>query len=276
MKKRIFTQEEIEKVIYNYTVLHMGQKRAGAEFHMNDRLVKRLLTENGVHIKTIQETNISSYKINIDFFKTQSTDLGYLLGLLSSDGCVASNENCIYIELQESDSSLLEQINAIIGNERQIKHYTTKNNYKNCKLYFYSREIKEILGEYGIVPNKTYSKDFHFPYSLDKRYWLDYIRGYFDGDGSITYSGNTLRFQIDSVNLPLLQHIQNFLLEEYNIKTAITKCDACDDNRTVPLYRLYNYSQAAIETLQLLYSTQSELKLERKYQKFLEALSKKK
>ena len=26
MRKRVFTQEEIEKVIYNYTVLNMGKK----------------------------------------------------------------------------------------------------------------------------------------------------------------------------------------------------------------------------------------------------------
>ena len=64
MKKPIFTQEEIDKVIYNYTILNMGQKRAGAEFHMDDRTVKRLLLENGIHIRTIQESNKSKYKIN--------------------------------------------------------------------------------------------------------------------------------------------------------------------------------------------------------------------
>ena len=58
MKKRVFTPEEIEKVIYNYTVLGMGQKRAGAEFHMDDRMVKRLLIENGVHIKSIHNLRI--------------------------------------------------------------------------------------------------------------------------------------------------------------------------------------------------------------------------
>ena len=68
MRKRVFTQEEIEKVIYNYTVLNMGQKRAGKEFKMNDRMVRRLLEENNIPIKTIQETNISRYKINEKFY----------------------------------------------------------------------------------------------------------------------------------------------------------------------------------------------------------------
>ena len=95
MKKRTFTDEEIKKVIYNYTVLKMGQKRAGAEFHMNDRTVKRLLNENNIPIKSIQETNVSQYNIDVNFFKTQSADLAYVLGLIGSDGCVSSNENCI-------------------------------------------------------------------------------------------------------------------------------------------------------------------------------------
>ena len=127
MRKRVFTQEEIEKVIYNYTVLNMGQKRAGKEFKMNDRMVRRLLEENNIPIKTIQETNISRYKINEKFFDIENSDMAYLLGLISSDGCIASNENCIYIELQEADGELLEEINRRLENERPVKYYQTSS-----------------------------------------------------------------------------------------------------------------------------------------------------
>ena len=265
MKKRIFTKEEIETVIYNYTVLGMGQKRAGKQFHMKDRQVKRLLQENNIHIKSIQETNISHYKIDEEFFEKQSSDMAYVLGMLGSDGCISSNENCIYIELQEQDSELLEKINNKLKNERPIKHYVTSRGYHNCKLYFYSKRIKDILKEYRLVPNKTYSDEFGFPEKLDKIFWLDYIRGYFDGDGCIKKTGSSLTFQLDSVKKSLLKTIQNFLKEEHNIECQLTS----NKKDKMIVWRLYCYSDSAEKIFNLLYKDPSCLKMKRKFDKFL-------
>lgn len=267
MKKRIFTQEEIDKVIYNYTVLNMGQKKAGKEFHMNDRMVKRLLIENNIPIKSIQETNISQYNINKTFFDVQSEDMAYILGLLGADGCIASSENCIYIELQESDSQLLEEINKKLENERPIKHYITNKGYKNCKLYFYSKYIKDRLKEYNLIPNKTYSPDFIFPRKLEKKYWLDYIRGYFDGDGCIKKTGSSLTFQIDSSQKDIVQTMQEFFNQEHNIPCQITINKKQDG---VLMWRLYSYGNNANKIFQLLYSNPSCLKLQRKYERYLQ------
>lgn len=267
MKKRIFTQEEIDTVIYNYTILKMGQKKAGLQFHMNDRLVKRLLIENNVPIKTIQETNASRYKINENFFDEQNSDVAYILGLIASDGCVASNENCIYIELQDSDAELLEEINKKLGNEREVKHYVTKRNYKNCKLYFYSKKIKDKLREYNIIPNKTYSSDFNFPFILKKKYWIDYIRGYFDGDGCIKKTGVSLTFQLDSVKKELLETVQRFFKSQYDISTTITYSQKSSG---LKVWRLYCYSTSAQKIFELMYANPSCLRLKRKYEKFLQ------
>lgn len=266
MRKRIFTQEEIDTVIYNYTILKMGQKKAGAQFHMNDRMVKRLLEENNIPIKSIQETNVSRYYINEEFFDTQSEDMAYLLGLISSDGCIAGNENCIYIELQASDSDLLEEINKRLENERPVKLYETKRGYKNCKLYFFSKKIKEKLREYNLVPNKTYSEEFNFPFSLDKKYWIDYIRGYFDGDGCIKKTGYSITFQIDGLKKEIFETIQNFLLEEYNIETQLSYNIK---QSGLKLWRLYCYGQNAQAIFEKMYHSDTQLRLNRKYHKYL-------
>lgn len=264
MKKRTFTDEEVQKVIYNYTVLKMGQKRAGAEFHMNDRMVKRLLQENNIPIKSIQETNVSRYGLNLDFFKKESHELGYFLGLVSADGCIASNENCIYIELQEQDGELLERLNKIIGNEREVKYYKTSKGYKNAKLYFFSKEVKEILAEYNIIPNKTYDENFNFPYKLNRGFWLDYIRGYFDGDGCIKKT-HSLTFQLDGAKKEILENIQKFLLEEFNIETSLTY-NIKDSG--MKLWRLYCYGDKADKIFNLIYN-KSSIHLKRKYEKYL-------
>lgn len=267
MRKRIFTQEEIDTVIYNYNVLKMGQKRAGAQFHMGENCVKRLLQENNIPIKTLQETNISRYKINEKFFDIETSDMAYILGLLASDGCISSNENCIYIELQECDSEILEQINKKLENERPIKHYITKKGYKNSKLYFFSKYIKEKLKDYNLIPNKTYSDDFKFPLKLNKKYWLDYIRGYFDGDGCIKKTGSSLTFQLDSTQKNIIETIHDFLFINYNLDTQITY-NKKENGLTV--WRLYTYGENAESIFQLLYQNKECLKLNRKYQLYLQ------
>lgn len=268
MKKRIFTEEEINKVIYNYTVLNMGQKRAGAEFHMDDRMVKRLLLENGVHIKSIQETNISKYKINHDYFSKQGHNQAYIIGFLGADGNISAKDNRIDLELFSNDYEILEKIRKELELERPVKIYECANGYQKNKLFFYSAKIKKDLMEYGLVPNKTYSKDYHFPYKLEKQYIIDYIRGLFDGDGSVKKTGSSITFQIDSSNKEIVDCIQQFLLNEYNIITQISE----QKKKNVILYRIYCYGEQAKAIYKILY-VPNTLFLKRKYDRWQELLN---
>lgn len=267
MKKRIFTQEEIDKVIYNYTILNMGQKRAGAEFHMTDKLVKRLLLENNIPIKSIQETNVSKYKINHNYFSTQGHNQAYIIGFLGADGNISDKDNRIDLELFPADFEILEKIRGELELERPIKIYECASGYIKNKLFFHSAQIKKDLMQYGLVPNKTYSKDYHFPYKLKKEYIIDYIRGLFDGDGSVKMTGNSLTFQIDSSSKEIVLNIQNFLQQHHSIETKITEIK----KKNVVLYRLYCYGEKAKAIYQILY-TPNSLYLKRKYDKWQELI----
>lgn len=268
MKKRIFTQEEINKVIYNYTILNMGQKRAGVEFHMNDRMVKQLLLENGIKIKTIQEANQSSYKINHHYFSNQGHNQAYIIGFLGADGNISAKDNRIDLELFPADYEILEKIRKEIELERPIKKYECTDGYEKNKLYFYSAQIKKDLMEYGLVPRKAYSKEYKFPYKLKQEYIIDYIRGLFDGDGSVKMTGNSITFQIDSSNKEILINIKKFFQKVYNIDTQITE----SSKKNITLYRLYCYGEKAKAIYKILY-THDSLFLKRKYDKWQELLN---
>lgn len=262
------TKEQEEQIIYNYTVLHYGQKKSGAFIPVSDRIVKRVLQEHNIHIKTIQETNVNKYWINHNYFKTQSEDMGYWLGILGSDGCIASNTNQIYIELQRGDKELLEKLNKTIENERPIKDYETGRGYENSKIYFYSKEIKKDLAIYNIIPNKTYDKNYTFPYLLNKQYYKDYIRGLFDGDGCIK-KGTSITFQIDVGRKEIAEEIINYF-KENNIDLSITELPKTN----VILYRIYGYGKAKCQKIyNIIYNTNSDLFLKRKKNKFEELLT---
>ena len=267
-KSIILTKEQEERIIYNYTVLKYRQKRAGAFIPVSDYMVKKVLIKYNIPIKTIQETNVNKYFINHDYFKTQSADMAYWIGILGSDGSVNRNENEIYIELQRQDKELLEKLNKSIENQRPIKDYETAKGYENSKLYFYSREIKKDLKDFKIIPNKTYDKNYGFPFKLKKEYYQDYLRGLFDGDGSIK-RGNSLTWQVDSGSLEIILELQKFLKEK-GIETEYTICP----KKNINIYRLYCYGKEKINKIyNLLYTTNSNLFLERKKNKFIEYLN---
>lgn len=137
---------------------------------------------------------------------------------------------------------------------------------------FFSKHIKDRLAYYNIIPNKTTSEKFDFPKKLDRQYWIDYIRGYFDGDGCVKQTGASLTFQLDDASKPLLETIQQFLLEEYNAKTSIVlhKENHHDGyERKIPLYRLYCYGTEANKVFEAMYYNNNQIRLERKYNKYL-------
>lgn len=266
-KSIILTKEQEDQIVYNYTVLKYGQKKSGAFIPVSDKIVKKVLLKNGIHIKTIQETNVNKYFVNHNYFKEQSEDMAYWIGILGSDGSVNRNENQIYIELQRKDRELLEKLNFSIENQRPVKDYETGRGYENSKLYFYSSEIKKDLEKYKIIPNKTYDKSYGFPDLLEEQYYKDYIRGLFDGDGSIK-RGNSITWQIDTGSLDIVLKIQAFLAKK-GIETQYMILKKTN----IDIYRIYCYGKEKAQKIyNLLYTTNSSLYLKRKKDKFEELL----
>lgn len=261
-----------EKEVVEFYLQPHPIKATCKHFHIGERRLRKILEQHDVQMRKPGEHS-KKYAVDKQFFITPSKELGYFLGLLASDGCVENNDNVVYIELQEQDFEILEKLRDIMHLERPIKFYTTKRGYKSAKLYFEDKEIKQIIiSQYHIPPRKTYdSVSFYFPkQELPREYWKDYIRGLFDGDGSVKLTGNTLTFQIDSSCLSILKDIQSFIKEELDVNLKITEQKPSESNtRTISLYRLYCYSVNAEKVLNYLYED-SELFLKRKKNKFIE------
>lgn len=251
----------------------MGQKKSGEEFHMNDVMVKRLLKENNIPIKKVEETNISRFFVDEYFFEKEkiTEDSSYVLGLLAADGCVSSKENRIMIELMAEDYQVLEDINKKIKNERAVKIYERKDGRKCCKIYFYSKKIKKDLAIYDIKPRKTYDKESNFLKNIPKEFFSSFLRGFFDGDGCITYTNGSIRWQLDGASKQTFLMVQRTLKDFYNIETKIRI--EPDKKSTIEKYRLYCYGFGNCEKIfNLMYSEPNILKLDRKFDKYKKLL----
>lgn len=262
---------EKKKEITNYYNKPNPIKKTCREFDISENSLYKILKEFNIQKRTREQNGKRLYNIDKSFFDNQSSDLAYFLGLMGADGCIARNSNVVFIELQRSDYLVLENLRQSMGLERPIKFYETKNGYKNAKLYFENKGLHEkLINEYGLCPNKTYDVEhFKFP-NIDKKYYPDYIRGYFDGDGSIKKANGTLCFQLDSSNEKLLLKIKDILEEE----TGAILSKWCDmppkerknnHNRTIPYYRIFCYGENAKKIFRYLYYSEDIIYLQRKY-----------
>lgn len=187
--------------------------------------------------------------------------MAYVLGFLAADGTVRKDSNEIKLTLAEQDKEILEKFYSVIGG-RPVKVYEDAKGYKNATWSFASKRIKEKLSEYNIVPQKTFS--FHFPMKLNKQFWIDFIRGYFDGDGSISSAGTSaIRWQLCSATKEPLEVIISFLEDNYSIQRPSIQTE----KRVHQLYVVQYSSTPTRKIYDILYYDNC-WKLERKYRKF--------
>ena len=264
--KKGLSEEDKDKIIYNYTVLHQGLQTAGQEFNCNQTYVENLLKERGIQKRTYVEAKdaLRKYELDDNFFKNQSSEMAYFLGLIAADGNVALNENKIRIELQASDASILEQYKKITNNSRNIKFRTNNMGCECAYIDAYSSIWKKDLEKYGITPRKTLT--LTPPDLLDPKYRMDYIRGYFDGDGSVYERQNRLLVQFDGASKQVIDWIRN---EFNNHGVSTTQYSHYVTANGVDIYRLvYERQNLVAEIKKLLYPNDDIVCLQRKQEKF--------
>ena len=269
VNKTQLSQEEIDVIIDAYCNKKYGLVKTGKLIGVNQRIVRKVLINNNIHIRSLAEANransinVRKYGVNDDYFDNESSNMAYILGFLAADGTVANNGNRIKIGLSSVDRKFLELIKEELGAESNILDYETSNWYMVSEFSFTSQKIKQKLTEYNIVPGKT--ETFTFPINLSKKYWIDFIRGYFDGDGSVGTAGpSAIRWQICSHRPQVLETIVEFLFEEYGVpKVSVQK----NKHGNSFLYTIQYSNNSTRKIFQIIY-TPNSLYLPRKFEKF--------
>lgn len=274
------SKELINTLVYWYENQKRGMKYSAQQAGCSEAVAKKILIEQGIHIRTQREAAILANKNrasdkDFNYFskENESPNMAWLLGFLASDGTVSKRDNTIKIGLAIKDKEILEKIKQELKLQTEINEYTTAEGYDCCSLTWTCEQHKKDLARYGIIPQKTFR--LKPPYELNKKYWIDYIRGYFDGDGSVNLIANgnhrgngNLRWQICSATKEILQFIIDFFYEEYNIP----KVNILWQEKLHTLY-YFQYSSTATRQIYNILYTPNSLYLNRKKVHFEEILS---
>lgn len=268
------TDTQILEILDLYNNQKISLSKLQKQFHISTERLKTILTENNVHIRNHRESRFQ-YPFDENYFDNIDTpDKAYFLGFIYADGFVIKNHdkgrghNVLGITLAETEP--LEKINKYIKCNKPIFSFTQdgfKEGSQKYRLIFPSDHLVESLEKWGCTERKTFT--IKFPNFLSDDLIHHFVRGYFDGDGSvfmhaiksngkdyrnlgITICGteNFLTELIKAVNLP-----ENCLFREYRRETD---CWEIKLNSNIRCLNFYHY----------LYKDASDLFLTRKREKF--------
>jgi len=220
--------------------------------------------------KGIKRIANKKYDVNSKFFKTIDTEKkAYWLGFLYADGYVRMKNDRsgeLRLKLKQSDRNHIELFNNHLNSNYPIKDITSKvivedKEYNSLcsSLSIYNTEIVQDLFDKGCVNNKT--QKIRLP-EINDNLMKHFIRGYFDGDGSISSNKKfTNNYTISMVsNKIFIKEIKKYLEEKIIIEPTI--------------YDYENYSTITISKIEDVITTynylyeESNIYLKRKKIKF--------
>lgn len=127
----------------------------------------------------------------------------YILGFLFADGYNDEKRAVISLSLQERDREILDKMSIIIGSTKPLqfidmkKYHKEKSHQNQYRLNLCSKYTSQKLSQIGCKQNKSYC--CRFP-SIADDLIPHFMRGYFDGDGCISYTYNSIGNPCGSVS----------------------------------------------------------------------------
>ena len=249
----------------------------------------RVKAMTGGYRKFIKKHNLKvstfkDYYFNHNYFsKIDSNDKAYFLGWLFTDGYVKEGITKGFggIVLQITDLEILKSFKKYTDSESPISKinnstYQIKYGYKKKPKtsYMFNLSNPKFFQDclsLGLKPRKTFT--VQFPKKLPKKYYRDFLRGVFEGDGTVSYNERrqSKNVSIYCANKDFLLDLDKKILSKKNIFSKIIY---------VPSHNLYTQRISAknfVDFYDLIYlNVKEDQILKRKRDKFHEVVKKSK
>lgn len=199
----------LEQAILDYVNLNKSARQVAKDYGLSKDKVTNELNKRGL----MRPRKDNSY--DKSFFKVIDTEeKAYWLGFIYADGCVKSGgKDVLEICLSIQDKHHLEKFKNHINFKGEIKEKSV-GKYQSCRLRLFGKEIVEDLISHGAYPRK--SLILKFPKTVPNHLIHHFIRGYFDGDGSVYVSNTKLSISILGTEM-FLNSLQNVFINKLNL-----------------------------------------------------------
>lgn len=220
MKISELSREEIEEIVHLYSVKKLSIEKIRRIKSIGSRSISKILKNEQVHIRDNREYN----QLPIDdsyFEKIDSPNKAYILGFLFADGCITFGK-VLTVSATEKNLESLKILKKELKSEKDIQKLLNKQGYGKGKYHYRfsvtNKKIYDDLYNLGMVPKKSLSCQYPSREVLPQKYDRDFIRGYFDGNGSV-YKPNNISFTSGSHDI--LESIRQILNKEFDSQAKL-------------------------------------------------------
>lgn len=254
--------DEYISEINNYPNLSKISQKYGVDHH----IVSKEIRKRGYKILDFYHFK----RFNEHVFDVIDTEeKAYWLGFIYADGNISSKKYTFEISLKYDDIEHLQKFNSFMEHVfDNIKIKEVKLNgkvFKACRWMGKSKHLWETLNSYGCTPKKSLTLEFPDK-SIFKSEDLirHFIRGYFDGDGCISYRDKAHKYTC--INVLGTENFLHGFCNSCRIDNPIFT--SRNKNSITKSFSLCNKKAFLLEDY--LYDN-SNIYLARKYQRYLEA-----
>lgn len=201
-------------IVNEMSIAKIAEKCSCSISKVQKYLEKEHLTRTNKISKELRSSQ--NYK-NADYFeKINNSDKAYWLGFLMADGSIDKKGYTCTLSLSAQDKEHLQKFGDIWELKVRLDDRfdnRTEHIYHSATVNICNKKIVEDLINLGMSNNKTYRLNANVFLNIDDNFKKDFIRGYFDGDGSAV--GNKVSFA--SCSKDFLITIGDYLTKILNI-----------------------------------------------------------
>lgn len=184
------------------STVFLNRKKHGIK-SFTEKTGSRISRKSGRILEVGQGEYFEKLTIDRQFFQSIDSEVkAYALGLIATDGFISYTSKGKYlgVELQMPDSVVLHAIALAIGADPSaaVSKIVREGKKPTERLRIYSRDLVEQLMELGITKATGDRQCFR---SLPSHLARHYIRGLFDGDGSVFSAKSHLALSVSSRDL---------------------------------------------------------------------------
>lgn len=257
-----WTDEQVAYIIDKYVNENYTLKQLGREFGCSYGTIKNLLNKHKIQSRG----NKQGYPRDEFYFSRIDTpDKAYWLGFMYADGCVHINNyevsiNITDLEHIEKFKQAIKATNHKIGKTIDTRFENAKPLYQIC---IKDKQLHSDLTKWGCIPQKSLKLE-KIP-NIPRDYVSHFLRGYFDGDGSLHYLQGTNNYRISFLGTPQF-------LEDIKKELGVQNISIARGTGQAYVLQIAGIHQVS-RILKYLYNdSKSEIRLDRKYEKYLDCL----
>lgn len=269
--------KEIQQKIIEEYKQGKSLRQIEKDYGVTRTTVSKFLTKIGV--KTTVGNHYRIYNHQEDYFYIIDTEeKAYWLGFIFADGYITNNEDrhgqdAFGISIAEEDIETLYKFQKSIKATNPINIYERSSKVKGqplCRIHLTSQRTVDDLISHGCVKQKSHI--LQPPKEVPDNLIHHFIRGFFDGDGSIVKSKNSRNKKTDgyaySINITTTKEMADWLYSYFNMGSVVK-----EKRREHTYYYNLGGHRQVIKFYHLLYDN-ATIYMDRKYLRFQELLLK--